>query len=85
MVGQSESADIFVYELKTKERMITGSSVLFSLFQWKIKMRRVMMARSRTRAKWDIFTSQKRQKTNPRPGQNLVLKIDWTRANFSTK
>ena len=37
MVGKSESADIFVYELKTKERMITGSSVLFSLFQWENK------------------------------------------------
>ena len=34
MVGQSESGDIFVSELKAKERMITGSSVLFFLFQW---------------------------------------------------
>ena len=34
MVGQSESGDIFVSELKAKELMITGSSVLLSLFQW---------------------------------------------------
>ena len=33
MVGQSESDDIFVSELKAKELMITGSSVLLSLFQ----------------------------------------------------
>ena len=34
-MGQSESADIFhfVSELKAKE-LITGSSVLLSLFQW---------------------------------------------------
>ena len=29
--------------------------------------------------------SPKKVKSNPRPGQNLVLKIDWTGANFSTK
>ena len=34
---QSESDDIFVSELKAKERMITGSSVLLSLFQWENK------------------------------------------------
>ena len=37
MVGQSESDDIFVSELKAKELMITGSSVLPSLFQWENK------------------------------------------------
>ena len=37
MVGQSESADIFVSELKAKEIMITGLSVLLSLFQWENK------------------------------------------------
>ena len=37
MVGQSESADIFVSELKAKELMTTGLSVLLSLFQWKNK------------------------------------------------
>ena len=83
IVGQSESADIFVSEVKAKELMITGSSVLLSLFQWENKNEEGDVPQFRTRAKWDIFTSQK--KTNPRPGQNLVLKIDWTRANFSTK
>ena len=37
MVGQSESDDIFVSELKAKELMITGASVLLSLFQWENK------------------------------------------------
>ena len=37
MVGQSESDDIFVSELKAKELMITGSSVLLFLFQWENK------------------------------------------------
>ena len=37
MVGQSESDDIFVSELKAKELMITGLSVLLSLFQWENK------------------------------------------------
>ena len=37
MVGQSESDDIFVSELKAKELMITASSVLLSLFQWENK------------------------------------------------
>ena len=37
MVGQSESDDIFVSELKAKELIITGSSVLLSLFQWENK------------------------------------------------
>ena len=37
MVGQSESDDIFVSELKAKDIMITGSSVLLSLFQWENK------------------------------------------------
>ena len=37
MVGQSESNDIFVSELKAKELMITGSSDLLSLFQWENK------------------------------------------------
>ena len=37
MVGQSESDDIFVPELKANELMITGSSVLRSLFQWENK------------------------------------------------
>ena len=36
-VRQSESDDIFVSELKAKELMITGSSVLLSLFQWENK------------------------------------------------
>ena len=38
MVGQSESDDIFVSELKANYLMVTGSPVLLSLFQWKIKM-----------------------------------------------
>ena len=33
MVGQSESADIFVSKLKAKELTIKGLSVLLSLFQ----------------------------------------------------
>ena len=37
IVGQSESDDIFVSELKANELMITGSSVLLSVFQWKNK------------------------------------------------
>ena len=37
MMGQSESDDIFVSELKAKELMMTGSSVLLSLFQWENK------------------------------------------------
>ena len=37
MVGQSGSDDTFVSELKAKELMITGSSVLISLFQWENK------------------------------------------------
>ena len=33
-----------------------------------------------------LFTSHTLKiKNNPRPEQNLVLKIDWTGANFSTK
>ena len=35
MVGQSD--DNFLSELKAKELMITGSSILFSLFQWENK------------------------------------------------
>ena len=38
MVGQSESDNIFVSELKTKELAMTGSSVLLFLFQWENKM-----------------------------------------------
>ena len=34
-MGQSESDDIFVSEVKVKELMITGSSVLLFLFQCK--------------------------------------------------
>ena len=34
MVGQSESDDTFVFELKAKERMVTRSSVLPFLFHW---------------------------------------------------
>ena len=37
MMGQIESDEIFVSELKAKERMITGSSVLLFLFQWEYK------------------------------------------------
>ena len=37
IVGQSESDDIFVSELKAKELKIIGSSVLLSLFQWENK------------------------------------------------
>ena len=36
-VGQSESDDIFVSELKAKELMITRSSILLSPFQWENK------------------------------------------------
>ena len=36
-MGQSESDDIFVSELKAKELTITGSSVLLFLFQWENK------------------------------------------------
>ena len=38
----------------------------------------------RTGALWGISLSQ-RNKNNPRPVQNLALKIDWMGANFSTK
>ena len=31
------------------------------------------------------FFSLKEIRNNPRPGQDLVLKIDWTGANFNTK
>ena len=37
MVGQSESDDIFVSELKASLLMVTGSPVLLSLFQWENK------------------------------------------------
>ena len=37
MVGQSESDDVFISELKAKEFTITGSSVLLFLFQWENK------------------------------------------------
>ena len=37
MVGQSESDDIFVSGVKTKELIITGLSVLPFLFQWENK------------------------------------------------
>ena len=37
MVGQSESNDTFVSELKAKELMVTRSSVLLLLFQWENK------------------------------------------------
>ena len=40
--------------------------------------------RGRTGAKRGIFHLSK-NKNNPRPGQNLVLKIDSTGANYSTK
>ena len=36
-MGQSESDDIFVSEVKAKELMITGSVMLLFLFQWKNK------------------------------------------------
>ena len=32
-----------------------------------------------------IFHVSKKKKNNPRPGQNSVLRIYWTGANFSTK
>ena len=37
MVGQSDSDDIFVSELKAKELTITWLSVLLFLFQWENK------------------------------------------------
>ena len=37
-MGQSESDNIFVSAVKAKELVITGSSMLPFLFQWKIKM-----------------------------------------------
>ena len=37
MVGQSQSDDSFVSELKAKELTMTGSSVLLFLFQWENK------------------------------------------------
>ena len=37
MVGQSESVDIFVSELKANELTMTGLSVLLFLFQWENK------------------------------------------------
>ena len=37
MVGQSESDDIFVSELKANSLMVTGSPILLSLFQWENK------------------------------------------------
>ena len=36
-MGQSESDNIIVSELKAKELTITGSSVLLFLFQWEKK------------------------------------------------
>ena len=36
-VGQSESDEIFISGVKAKELMITGSSILLFLFQWKNK------------------------------------------------
>ena len=42
------------------------------------------MDRGRTGAERGIFHLSK-NKNNPRPGQNLVLKIDWIGAYFSTK
>ena len=36
-VGQSESDDIFVSRMNSKELMITGSLLLHFLFQWKSK------------------------------------------------
>ena len=36
-MGQSESDDTFVSELKAKELMVTRSSVLLLLFQWENK------------------------------------------------
>ena len=36
-MGQGESDDIFVCEVKAKELMIAGSSMLLFLFQWKNK------------------------------------------------
>ena len=37
MVGQSDPDDIFAPEVKAKELMITGSSMLLLIFQWKNK------------------------------------------------
>ena len=37
IMGQSESDDIFHCEVKAKELMIAGSSMLHFLFQWKNK------------------------------------------------
>ena len=37
MVEKSESDDVFVSGVKVKESMITGSSILPFLFQWKNK------------------------------------------------
>ena len=37
MVRQNESDDIFVSELKAKELIMTGSSVLLFLFRWENK------------------------------------------------
>ena len=37
MVEKSESDDVFVSGVKAKESMITGSSILPFLFQWKNK------------------------------------------------
>ena len=50
--------------------------------------RRMTMPWSKTMAEpglYGAFFTSQRHKNNPRPGQNLVLKMDWTQANFSTK
>ena len=39
----------------------------------------------RTKAEQGIFNISKKIKNNPRPGQNLSLKIDWTRGKFKYK
>ena len=53
--------------------MITGSSVLLSLFQWENKNEERDDARSGRGLNGAFFISPK---NNPRPGQNLVPKID---------
>ena len=43
------------------------------------------MPQSKTGAVQGIFSPLKKIKNNPRPGQNLALKIDWTKGKFKYK
>ena len=85
--------------LKSKQASRTGQCVEICrglcglLVNWIViltncERRRVTMPLSKTGAGPGLngdLSPLKKIKNNPRPGQNLVLKIDWTGADFSTK